>query len=140
MIDYNDKLVELTDQCFLAEGDMRTAMDYQNRDEARALHTSTLATCKSSQSAIAAMDAYKKDTSLRDAVDTLLQAEISYLEKFGETIVYRDLEELTADQEETYTALENELYLIEQMIYTASENLITIQEIFAEQHGYELQD
>jgi hypothetical protein len=77
---------------------------------------------------------------LRDAVHTLLQAEVAYLEKFGETLIYRGYEELTGDQEATYTALENELSTIEQTINVASESLTTIQKAFAAKHGYELQD
>jgi hypothetical protein len=86
------------------------------------------------------MKAYENDTSLRDAVNTLLQAEVLYLEKFWETITYRDYEELTEDQETTYTALENELTALEQATVAAGENLINIQKAFSEQYGYTLKE
>jgi hypothetical protein len=82
VIDYNDKLVELTSKCFTAEGLVRDMMKQENYTSAKTLYETAVTTCKKSQTDTAEMKAYENDTSLRDAVNTLLQAEVLYLEKF----------------------------------------------------------
>jgi uncharacterized damage-inducible protein DinB len=140
VVDYNDKLVDLADKCFTAEGLMRDAMDQENYGSAKTLYDTTVETCQASQADTAAMEPYDDDASLRDAVDALLQAELAYLGKFGETLPYREYDEFTDEQETAYNALEAELETIEEAINAASESLGDIQEAFAAKHGYELEE
>jgi hypothetical protein len=140
VVDYNNDLVALTEKCFTAESLMRNALDQEDYTSAKTLYTTALETCASTQKAIAALEAFDNDSSLKDAATALLQAENDYLIKFGETLSYREYETLTPEQETAYATLQDELAVIEEAISIADTNLITVQEVFAAKHGYELEE
>ncbi|MDR2415363.1 MAG: hypothetical protein LBD75_01820 [Candidatus Peribacteria bacterium] len=140
VVNYNDKIVDLANKCLTAENLMWSAIEEENYDSAKTLYTTSLETCASVQANIAALDSYKEDGSLRDAADALLQAEIAYLQKFGDVLTYREYDELTPEQEAAYTAIQDELSTIEAEVTVANTNFVTIQETFSTTHGYELEE
>jgi len=140
VIDYNDKLVDLTDACFSAEGTVRDALDAENYGVANELLDAALTTCQTSKTKAEAMDAYKNDSSLKEAVVALLDTEIEYLKTFKDYVAYRSLDELTEEQEAAYNALDAELDAIDNRIVAASDNLVTVQEAFAATHGFDLEE
>jgi hypothetical protein len=140
VVNYNDKIVDLANKCLTAENLMWSAIEEENYGSAKTLYTTSVDTCTSAQADIVALDAYEGDSSLRDAADALLQAEIAYLQKFGDVLTYREYEELTPEQETTYTAIQNELSTIEAEVTVANTNFATVQENFATTYGYELED
>ncbi|MDR0651373.1 MAG: hypothetical protein LBG59_08500 [Candidatus Peribacteria bacterium] len=140
VINYNDKVVDLANKCLTAENLMWSAIEEENYGSAQTLYTTSLETCLSAQADIVALDGYEGDESLRDAASELLQAEITYLERFGEVLTYREYEELTPEQEAAYTAIQDELSTIEAEVTSASTNFATVQETFAVTYGYELEE
>ncbi|MDR0370107.1 MAG: hypothetical protein LBH96_06550 [Candidatus Peribacteria bacterium] len=140
VIDYNDKLVELAETCFTAENLMWDAVDQENYTLANELLSSSIETCQKTQTDTAAMEGYNDDTDLRDAVDALLQAEVAYLTKFQEALPYRELDEMSDEENANYEAIEAELDILDEASVAASNNLVSIQEAFSTKHGYELEE
>jgi hypothetical protein len=140
VVKYNDKIVNLANKCLTAENLMWSAIEEENYDSVETLYTTSLETCTSAGVDMVALDAYEGDSSLRDAASALLQAETSYLKKFGEVLTYREYDELTPEQEAAYTTIQNELSAIEQEVSTASTNFSTVQGTFSSTYGYELED
>lgn len=140
VIDYNDKLVDLAETCFTAENLMWDAVDQENYTLAKDLLSSSITTCQKAQTDTAAMEGYNDDVDLRDAVDVLLQAEVAYLTKFQEALPYRELDEISDEEEATYEAIEAELDVLDEASVAASNSLVSIQEAFATKHGYELEE
>ena len=73
---------------------------------------------------------------------TLLQKDIEYYEKLGETVPYLTIpeDELTEEQAELYSDIISEIDVINQELEIANANLVAIQDQFAVDHGYELED
>jgi hypothetical protein len=140
VVDYNDKIVDLANKCLTAENLMWSAIEEENYGSAKTLYATSLETCTAAQADLGALDVYEEDGSLRDAADALLQAEIAYLQKFGDVLTYREYDELTSEQEAAYTAIQNELSVIEAEITAASTNFSTVQDTFAATYGYELEE
>ncbi|MDR2189709.1 MAG: hypothetical protein LBP53_00480 [Candidatus Peribacteria bacterium] len=138
--DYNDKLVEFTDKCFTAEALMQSALQQENYAYVKELHTTALETCTAMQKETVALEAYKNDTSFRNATDTLLQALISYLQKFGELFPYRENTVWTPEQETAYITLEKELGELEKNLQTLNKELEEVQKTFATTYGYEIEE
>jgi hypothetical protein len=134
VVDYNDKLVDLAETCFTAENLMWDAVDQENYGIANDLLTSSIDTCTKAQTDTAAMEGYNEDTDLRNAVDGLLKAEVAYLTKFQEALPYRELEELSDEENAAYEAIEAELDALDEASVAASDSLVAIQETFSTKH------
>jgi len=108
----------------------------ENYETVRTLYPNVLETCMKSQGEIAAMDAYKGDSSMRDAFDAELQVQILYLQKLGEVIAYweYDEEELTEEQQAAIDALWEEIDILDRQLEAAFNTSVAVQEAFAEKY------
>lgn len=141
VIDYNDSLVDIATNCLDSENEIRNA--YYNEDSSTSdIQTSikdTLSICQSSIDKINALGDWEKDSSLKDGVIAVLEKDIVYFTKFNEILPFMDQEELTETDKATYDNLVAELEVIDKEIQAANNNLVTIQDEFAKNHGYELE-
>ncbi len=141
-IAYNDKLVDLTEQCFVhGEDAMRSSVELGDYQSAKAEFPRALETCKQAHQNVGAVLPYNNDTDLKDAVAALLAAEIAYLETFETILDFWMVEDqLTPEQQEALATIEAELDTLEEAVNVASTNLMQTQETFAVKHGYELEE
>ena len=138
VIAYNDTLVEIASQCIISENDIPT--DYENGlDNVKVAINNVLAQCRSSIDQINALWDREWDSSLREGIVKVLSLDISYFTKFSELLPYLTSDELSEEDASKYETLVNEINAIDQEMETANNDLISIQETFAANHGYELQ-
>ena len=138
VIGYNDTLVEIASQCIISENDIPT--DYEDGIEnVKAAINNTLTQCQSSIDQISALGDWEGDSSLKDWIIKILELDISYFTKFSELLPYLTSEELPEADAEKYNTLVEEINALDQEMEAANNELISIQETFAANHGYELQ-
>ncbi len=119
---------------------MMEARDKENYGETKELYPKVLELCQQSLSGIEAMSGYDGDSTMKDAFLAEMEIEIAYLNKIGEALTYREIDELT---EEEITAEENlwkEIDILAQKWEESSTHSETVQKTFAQQHGYELEN
>lgn len=140
-IDYNDNLVDLASACIMSEESIWDTYS----DESASVETVTLAINKTVDECSSAMDAIKElgdfewDSSLKDWVLNIIGKDIAYYSKFNEILPYIAKEQLTEEENTAYEGLLAEIDVLDRELTEANANLITIQEQFAKNHGYELE-
>ncbi len=140
-IDYNDNLVDLASACIMSEESIWDTYS----DESASVETVTLAINKTVDECSSAMDAIEElgdfewDSSLKDWVLNIIGKDIAYYSKFNEILPYIAKEQLTEEENTTYEGLLAEIDVLDKELTEANTNLITIQEQFAKNHGYELE-
>lgn len=144
VIDYNDALVDLAYDCISSEDTIWAAYNSEELDVEgiQSAISNTISQCSSAINQIETLGDWEWDSSLKDGVVVLLQKDIEYYEKLGETVPYLAIpeEELTEEQATMYDTLITEIDNINQELEDANTNLIAIQDQFAIDHGYELED
>ena len=141
VISYNDNLVSIAEQCFTSEEGIWTA--YQDTgttvEDIQNAINSTTSTCRDSIKNLNTLWGWEWDNSLKDAIVSILEKDIEYYEKFSELLPYVDnTDELTEEQAAAYETIVAEINSIDAELSAANEELMTIQENFANAHGYEL--
>lgn len=140
-IDYNDSLVDLASACIMSEESIWDTYS----DESASVETVTLAINKTVDECSSAMDAIEElgdfewDSSLKDWVLNIIGKDIAYYSKFNEILPYIAKEQLTEEENTAYEGLLAEIDVLDRELTEANANLITIQEQFAKNHGYELE-
>lgn len=138
VIDYNDTLVDIASQCILSENNIPT--DYEDgMENVKVAINNVLAECQNSIDQINALWDWEGDSSLREWIVKILELDISYFSKFSELLPYLTSEELSEADAEKYNTLVEEINALDQEMEAANNELISIQEAFAANHGYELQ-
>ena len=141
VVSYNDNLVSIAEQCFQSEEGIWVA--YQDsettvEDIQNAINSTTTA-CRESINNLNTLWGWEGDSSLKDGIVSILEKDIQYYEKFSELLPYVDnTEELTEEQAAAYDSIVAEINSIDDELSVANEELMTIQENFANAHGYEL--
>jgi len=140
-IDYNDNLVDLASACIMSEESIWDTYS----DESASVETVTLAINKTVDECSSAMDAIEElgdfewDSSLKDWVLNIIGKDIAYYSKFNEILPYIAKEQLTEEENTAYEGLLAEIDVLDRELTEANANLITVQEQFAKNHGYELE-
>ena len=141
VIAYNDNLVDTAQQCFLSEETIWTTYENESAttEDIQAAINSTVNTCRDTIDNINALGGWEWDTSLKDGIVAILEKDIEYYSKFSELLPYLDItDELTEDQAAVYDEIVNQINNIDDELSTANEDLMRIQETFASNHWYEL--
>lgn len=143
VINYNDALVDVAGQCFSSEENIWTAYEDQNTtiDDIQSAINTTISTCRETINNINTLGDWEWDSSLKDGIITILEKDIEYYSKFSELLPFVDsTDELTEEQAATYDEIVAQINAIDDELSTANENLMTIQETFAANHGYQLEN
>jgi hypothetical protein len=69
----------------------------------------------------------------------IIGKDIAYYSKFNEILPYIAKEQLTEEENTAYEGLLAEIDVLDRELTEANANLITVQEQFAKNHGYELE-
>lgn len=99
-----------------------------------------IAICQKSESKLKELGDYDGDSSLSDAATKLIWLEISYLQKFGATSNYRNIENITEEDKLQYNGIVNELNDLEDELNAQFLVLQQAQESFAAKNKLILDD
>lgn len=141
VIDYNDLLVEIYTECDEAMEDFNVVFDDENPsvDSISKSLENTINACKSAKDKATKVWDFDGDSSLKDAVISTLDANISFLNLYRTSKPYWDNDNISEDDEnyqKLIADLEKKSYIIDKSL----EYLWEIQGTFAEKHWFELDD
>ena len=141
VINYNDTLVDLASECIISEDNIWNTYDNENstaEDVIKAIDN-TISQCSNAWNKIDDLWDWEWDSSLKDWVLDIIEKEINYYSKFKELLPYLEKEELTEEEKAKYDAIYSEIETLDKELSEANENLMTIQEKFASDYGFELE-
>ena len=141
VINYNDTLVDLASECIISEDNIWNTYDNENstaEDVIKAIDN-TISQCSNAWNKIDDLWDWEWDSSLKDWVLNIIEKEINYYSKFKELLPYLEKEELTEEEKAEYDAIYSEIETLDKELSEANENLMTIQEKFASDYGFELE-
>lgn len=141
VVEYNDSFVELVKECTDANQALFQTFnaDWSAIDSIAASLQENVITCQNSQKKAANMWDYDKDSSLKDAVIDLLSSEVDYLQKFWSTEKYRNIDNITPEDEAAYEEIVRDLYRSETELNAKFISLQEVQEAFAAKHWLNLE-
>lgn len=141
VINYNDTLVDLASECIISEDNIWNTYDNENstaEDVIKAIDN-TISQCSNAWNKIDDLWDWEWDSSLKDWVLDIIEKEINYYSKFKELLPYLEKEELTEEEKAEYDAIYSEIETLDKELSEANENLMSIQEKFASDYGFELE-
>lgn len=142
VIEYNDTLVDLTAQCLSAEDEVWSA--YKNSDTWISNITNAINNlvneCSTAWEQIKNLWDREWDDSLKNWVLNIIEKEISYYIKFNELLPFIKKEWLTEEESANYNSIYEEIESIDIELSKANEDLSVIQDQFAKNHWFELEE
>lgn len=141
VVEYNDSFVELVKECTDANQALYQNFnaDWSTIDSITQTLQENINTCQEAQIKASEMWDYDKDSSLKDAVVSLLTMEVDYLQKFSKTSRYRNIDNLTDEDKASYDSIVSELNQSQTLLNQQFINLQDVQEAFAVKHGLKLE-
>ena len=141
VVEYNDSFVAIVKECTDSTQELFNVFqaDGSTLDSISESLQSSIDTCRSAKSKASKMWDYDKDSSLRDAVVDLLWTEVDYLEKFGTSSRYWNIDDITDEDKVAYDSLVSELYQSEEVLNSKFVSLQETQEAFAAKHWLKLE-
>lgn len=141
VVEYNDNFVSIVKECTDANQTL-----FENFQSSEATTDSRITSlqenitiCENAKEKALKLWYYDKDSSLKDAVVNLLSMEVDYLGKFWSTSRYRDIHDITDEDEAAYEWLANDLHEAEESLNTKFTALQETQEAFAARHRLKLE-
>ena len=141
VVEYNDGFVGLVKECTDANQTLYQNFnaDWSTVDSIIQTLQENINVCQNAQAKASQMWDYDKDSSLKDAVVSLLTMEVEYLQKFSETSRYRNIDNLTDEDKESYNWIVSDLNQSQVSLNRQFTNLQDVQEAFAAKHGLKLE-
>lgn len=140
VIDYNDTLVDLASKCIESENNIWNAYNGSNSEDIINAINDTIAECSNAWKKVNELWNWEWDSTLKDWVIKVTEKEIAYYSKFSELLPYLGKEEPTDEEKEIYNSIFSEVESLDAELKQANTDLTTIQENFAHNHGFELED
>lgn len=141
VVEYNDNFVSIVKECTDANQALFQTFnaDWSAIDSIAASLQENINICQNSQKKADNLWDYDKDSSLKDAVVDLLASEVEYLQKFWSTQIYRNMDNITPEDELAYEEIVRDLYKSETDLNAKFVSLQEVQEAFAAKHGLNLE-
>jgi len=141
-IEYNDQLVDLTSECLSSEEWIRNAYNDENAsvEDIQLEINNSLNKCQSIRDQVNSLWSWEWDESLKNWVITIIENDIAYYQKFSQLVPYLRSEAPTDEEIEESTSILNELEALDENLENANNDLALIQDQFAKNHGFELED
>ena len=142
VIDYNDNLVDIASKCLTAEDAIWEAYNNTNSTTEDIMNAvdNTISICGSTSDEINKLWNREWDSSLKDAVLSIIEKEIAYYTEFKELLPYLEKWELNDEELEQYNTIYNKVETLDGELRDANDNLLIIQEQFAKNHWFELEE
>ena len=140
VVEYNDSFVAIVKDCTDSTQDLFNVYQADSSvDSILDTLNSCVDICQSAQAKATKLWDFDKDSSLKDAVVSLLSAEVEYLSKFWESSRYWNMENITDEDRSAYDWFINELQQLEDRLNNQFLSLQQVQELFAAKHGLKLE-
>ena len=136
VIKYNDSFVEIVKTCTDSTQELfqKFSADGSTVDTISESIENSITVCQNAKDQASELWNFEKDSSLKDAVIELMDTEVEYLNKFSETSVYWNIDNITEEDKTNYEALVTELYNIQDNLNLQFVTLQEAQELFAAKH------
>lgn len=141
VINYNDNLVDTASACIASENIIRDTYDNENSsiEDIKTAINNTIEECTTAKKNIKSIWDWEWDSSLKDWILNIIEKYITYYSKFSEVLPYLEQEEITEDQNTKYESLLAEIETLDNELNIANQNLINIQQEFANKYWFELE-
>ena len=141
VVEYNDSFVSLVKECTDANQALyqNFNVEWANIDTIAQYLQENISICQNTQSKASQMWDFDKDSSLKDAVVSLLTMEVEYLQKFSETSSYWNIDNLSDEDKAAYDWIVSDLNQSQVLLNQQFTNLQDVQEAFAAKHGLKLE-
>ena len=141
VVEYNDNFVAIVKECTDANQSLFKTFntDWSSLDSIAQSLQENISICQNSQKKASSMWNYEKDSSLKDAVIDLLSTEVEYLQKFWSTEKYRNIDNITPEEEAAYEEIVRDLYKSETELNAKIISLQETKEAFAAKHWLNLE-
>jgi len=141
VIDYNDSIIKIAYKCH--ESATITRDSYDAKAEVKQIETNTENTISQCQNSIEQINNIwdrEWDASLKDGIISLLNLYVTYFTKFNKMVSYLENENYPKEDIESYEEIVKEIKDMDDEIEVANNNFINIQESFARNHWFELEN
>jgi len=141
VISYNDNLVGYASNCIISENGIWNVYDSEDYsvDDVKSAIEDTISICSTAKEMINNLWDWEWDSSLKDWTITIIDKEIEYVKKLGESLPYLDKENLDEEENEAYESIIAEVQALNDELLKANDDIIEIQNNFANNHGFELE-
>ncbi len=141
VVEYNDSFVAVVKECTDSTQTLFDVfnLEWSTIDAVKESLDNSINICQNAQTKASKLWDFEKDSSLKDAVVSLLSTEVDYLQKFWLTSPYWNIENITDDDKTAYDWLVNELYQSEEVLNSQFTLLQQVQEAFAAKHWLKLE-
>jgi len=142
VINYNDNLVDIASQCLTSEDAIWEAYDNVNSTTEEIMNAidNTIAKCGETTSKINELWDREGDSSLKDGVLSIIEKEIAYYSEFKELLPFLEKWDLSDEELGYYNTIYSEVEALDKELSEANDNLLVIQEEFAEKYWFELEE
>ena len=142
VINYNDNLVDIASQCLVSEDAIWNTydnVDSTTEDIMNAINN-TVSECGNASDEISKLWDREGDSSLKDGVLSIIEKEIAYYSKFSELLPYLEKSDLSDEELASYNSIYAEVEALDGELSKANDDLLVIQEEFAEKYWFELEE
>ena len=141
VIAYNDNLVDFATACIESEDAVWATYQDENASiqDIESAINNTISECSTAKDKVNALWARDGDNSLRDSVIRIIEKDIEYYTKFKELLPFLEIDELTEEQAAAYDSIISDIEAIDEELTQANDDLIAIQEQFAESNWFDLE-
>lgn len=142
VINYNDNLVDLASKCLASEDTIWTTYNDANSttDDIISAINNTISECSNTSDEINKLWDWEGDNSLKSWILDIIEKEINYYTKFSELLPYLEKEDLTDEERADYDVIYAEVETLDKELSDANDNLLVVQEQFAKNHWFELEE
>lgn len=142
VINYNDNLVDLASKCLASEDTIWTTYNDANSttDDIISAINNTISECSNTSDEINKLWDWEGDNSLRSWILDIIEKEINYYTKFSELLPYLEKEDLSDEEKADYDVIYAEVETLDKELSDANDNLLVVQEQFAKNHWFELEE
>lgn len=141
VLNYNDSIVDFASKCIEHQDIMESIYntDDSSLDSVQTTIDNAISDCSTAKERVDALWDWEWDSSLKDWAINVIDKYIAYYSKFSEILSYADKVQLTEEENSKYENLLIEIENVSSELYEANDNLVSVQEKFAADHGYLLE-
>ena len=139
VIKYNDNLVDAALDCINSEENVWKAYLDWNAEQLKTAIDNTLSICKKSIKQLKEFWTRNSDDTLQKAIINYIANNIVYYNKIKKLVSYKDIEELSESQEESYNEIIKEIDEFGTKLEKLGDEIRNVQKKFAKKYRYELE-
>ena len=140
VIDYNDKILDLTAECINNEDEISDLIDRGGSSkQVEKTANNIINICKNSIEQLTKLWGWEWDTSLKDWALKYVALNVVYYQQFLELVPYLDIDNLSITQEKQYNSILEKMDETNEKLAVMSKDLENLQKKFANKFWYQLE-